>query len=114
MEAKIHDRRKNLICELVEDELYVPMKEKELAVFMQVKPEERADLKAVLEELLAEGKLTITKRGKYRKGEGKPQGLTGTFISNPRGFGFVETVGAERDLFIPETEVHGAFHKDKV
>ena len=33
------DTRKKLICELVDDKLYVPMKEKELAVFLQ-KPEE--------------------------------------------------------------------------
>lgn len=114
METKIHDRRKNLICELVEDELYVPMKEKELAIFMQVKPEERADLKLILEELLAEGKLNITKRGKYVKGDGKKDELTGTFISNARGFGFVEIEGREQDLFIPENGVNGAFHQDKV
>ena len=34
------EKRKKLICELVEDEKYVPMKEKELAIFMQVKPED--------------------------------------------------------------------------
>lgn len=116
MEKQIHERRKKLICELVEDELYVPMKEKELAVFMQVKPEERADLKQILEELLAEGKLQITKRGKYLKGDGKKQDeeLVGTFISNSRGFGFVEIEGREQDLFIPESGVNGAFHKDIV
>ena len=39
------EKRKRLICELVEDEKYVPMKEKELAIFMQVKPEDRRELK---------------------------------------------------------------------
>lgn len=114
METEIHDRRKKLICELVEDEFYVPMKEKELAAFMQVRPEERPELKQILEELLAEGKLNITKRGKYIKGEGKRDELTGTFISNARGFGFVEIEGREQDLFIPENGVNGAFHLDKV
>ena len=114
MEQKIHDRRKKLICELVEDEFYVPMKEKELAIFMQVKPEEREDLKLILNELLEEGKLQISKRGKYTKGEGKKDGLIGTFISNARGFGFVEIEGREQDLFISESYVNGAFHQDKV
>lgn len=116
MEQKTQERRKKLICELVEDELYVPMKEKELAIFMQVKPEERAELKQILDELLAEGKLQITKRGKYLKGDGKKQDeeLIGTFISNSRGFGFVEIEGREQDLFIPESGVNGAFHKDTV
>lgn len=114
MDQKLYEKRKKLICELVEDAFYVPMKEKELAAFMQVRPEERENLKRILEELLAEGKLQITKRGKYLKGEGRPEGLVGTFISNPRGFGFVEIEGREQDLFIPEDSVNGAFHKDKV
>ena len=90
------------------------MKEKELAVFMQVRPEEREDLKAILTELVAEGKLCLTKRGKYIKGDGKQGRLTGTFISNVKGFGFVEIEGREQDLFIPEDKVNGAFHKDIV
>ena len=108
------DRRKNIICQLVEDSCYVPMKEKELAVFMQVQSEDREELKSILAELVEQGKLELTKRGKYVKGSGKPLNLTGTFISNARGFGFVEIDGQEQDLFIPEEEVNGAFHKDIV
>ena len=114
MEQRIHDKRKKLICELVEDEFYVPMKEKELAIFMQVAPDDRADLKQILNELLEEGKLQISKRGKYSKGEGKKAELVGTFISNVKGFGFVEIEGYEEDFFIPESGVNGAFHKDTV
>lgn len=47
-------------------------------------------------------------------GDGVLAGLTGTFISNAKGFGFVEVEGREQDLFIPENEVNGAFHKDLV
>ena len=114
MDQNLHDKRKNLICQLVEDECYVPMKEKELAIFMQVAPEERQELKKILEELIAEGRLQMTKRGKYIKGDGIPNGFIGTFISNARGFGFVEVEGCEQDFFIPESEVNGAFHQDKV
>ncbi|MFR6589047.1 MAG: hypothetical protein ACLURV_01245 [Gallintestinimicrobium sp.] len=63
------EKRKKLICELVEDEKYVPMKEKELAIFMQVKPEDRRELKRILEELLEEGKIEQTKRGRYVRAE---------------------------------------------
>ncbi len=110
----MHEKRKKMIYDLVKDECYVPMKEKELAIFMQVKPEDRGELKAILDELLAEGKLSITKRGKYVEGKGSPDKLVGTFISNAKGFGFVEVEGREQDLFIPEEGVHGAFHKDIV
>ncbi len=106
------EKRKKLICELVQDELYVPMKEKELAAFMQVKKEERGEFREVLEELLKEGKLTVTAKGKYIKPE--TDFYTGTFISNARGFGFVEVQGLEEDLYIPENRVNGAYHQDTV
>ena len=52
MDRSLYEKRKNLICELVNDKFYVPMKEKELAAFMQVRPEEREELKTILNELL--------------------------------------------------------------
>ena len=111
---EIKDRRKELIIRLMDDDYYVPMKEKELAAFMQVNPEERGELKEILKELVSEGKLQITQRAKYVKSDGREEGLTGTFISNARGFGFVEIEGRDQDLYIPEGEVNGAFHKDIV
>ncbi len=112
MSKEIRDKRKKVICDLVEDSLYVPMKEKELAMFLQVSKEDREEFRRILEELLAEGKLSLTQKGKYMKSNGKS--LIGTFISNARGFGFVEIEGQEEDYFIPEDKVNGAFHKDTV
>lgn len=109
---EIREKRKKVICDLVKDELYIPMKEKELAVFLQVSREDREELKSILGELLAEGKLMLTSKGKYMKSNGKL--LTGIFISNAKGFGFVEVEGRAEDLFIPEDKVNGAFHKDTV
>ena len=113
MDRSLYEKRKNLICELVNDKFYVPMKEKELAAFMQVRPEEREELKTILNELLMEGRLQISKRGKYSKGE-EGGGLVGTFISHPKGFGFVEIEGRSEDLYVPESGVNGAFHQDQV
>lgn len=107
-----HDKRKKLIKELVNDPLYVPMKEKELAIFLQVNPEDRAELSNILKELLEENVIQISKRGKYSKGVNKT--LTGTFISNSKGFGFVEIEGESEDYFVPAEFVNGAFHKDIV
>ncbi|HBA48540.1 MAG TPA: ribonuclease R [Lachnospiraceae bacterium] len=112
------DARKKVICDLVRDPIYVPMKEKELAVFLQVSREEREELRQVLRELLAEGKLTLTAKGKYVESNGHM--LVGTFISNAKGFGFVEIEGTEgqhsgkEDLYVPEDQTNGAFHKDTV
>ncbi|MCM1467116.1 MAG: ribonuclease R [Alistipes sp.] len=112
MDKDLLEERKKMICGLVNDELYVPMKIKELAVFLQVAKEERGELAEVLEALVNEGKLTVTKKGKYCKADEAFK--TGTFISNQKGFGFVEIEGEEEDIFIPESEVNGAFHLDKV
>ena len=106
------EKRKKVICDLVNDPVYVPMKEKELVMLLQVSKEDREEFQRSLQELLAEGKLMLTIKGKYMKSNGKV--LTGTFISNSKGFGFVEIEGREEDLFIPEDKTNGAFHKDIV
>ena len=111
MTAEQLNQRKKIILELLDDAFYVPMKEKELAVFLQVSREDRNDLKICLDELVREGKITISAKGKITKGEKR---LIGTFISNRRGFGFVHVEGMEDDLFVPEDETHGAFHNDLV
>lgn len=106
------EKRKKIICDLVNDPIYVPMKEKELAMFLQVEKEDREEFRSVLQELLAGGQLMLTIKGKYMKSNGRV--LTGTFISNSKGFGFVEIEGRKEDLFIPEDKTGGAFHKDTV
>ena len=109
---KSFEERKKSIENFIDSEFYVPMKEKELAVMMQVEPDDRPVFKKALEELLLENRLQITKRGRYIRPEEKI--LTGTFISNGKGFGFVEIEGEQEDYYIPETKVHGAFHQDLV
>jgi ribonuclease R len=106
------EKRKKVICDLVRDPLYVPMKEKELAVFLQVAKEDREEFRSLLQQLLAEGQLMLTAKGKYMKSDGSI--LTGTFISNAKGFGFVEIEGSKEDLYVPEDKTGGAFHKDIV
>ena len=112
MDNELFEKRKKLICELVHDDMYVPMKEKELAAFMQVAKSEREEFKRVLDALLAEGKIQVTSKGKYIKQDENI--LVGTFIGNSRGFGFVEIDGREEDLYVPEDMTNNAFHMDKV
>ena len=110
--SEIKDKRKKVICDLVNDSMYVPMKEKELAMFLQVAKEDKEEFRQILQELLIEGRLMQTPKGKYVKSNGSI--LTGTFISNAKGFGFVEIEGRDEDLYIPEDKQGGAFHKDTV
>ena len=118
MEREQLEKRKKLVYDLMGEELYVPMKEKELATFMQVLPEFRDDLRQVLDELLSEGKVRVTAKGKYIKctnlAARDKEVLEGTFISHAKGFGFVEIEGRDEDLYIPEGKTGTAFHLDKV
>lgn len=108
----LFEKRKQRVFELICDRHYVPMKIKEIAILMQVAKEERPELEMILQELVDEGKIELTKRGKYKKLETKR--LTGIFTGNYRGFGFVTVEGEEEDIFIPEPYVNGAMHGDTV
>lgn len=112
MKKEILKERKKMLMKLFSDELYVPMKIKELAVFLQVKKSEREELEEVLHSLLEDGRIQVSKKGKYSLAQ--EEKLEGTFIGHPGGFGFVEVEGQKEDFFIPEEEVHGAMHHDTV
>ncbi len=109
---KTYDKRKKVVYDLICDELYVPMKFKEIAMLLQVSKEQRDDLRKILEELEEEGKIFLSKRGKYCKGEAKR--LTGIYRASLKGFGFVVIEGENSDIFVEEKDTAGAFDGDKV
>ena len=106
------EERKKVVYELICSEFYVPMKLKEMAIFMEIPKEQREELSEVLETLLLEGKIEVSQKGKYQKSKGKF--LTGVFSAHPKGFGFVTVDGMDADLYISEDDVHGAMHQDVV
>lgn len=114
MDREQFEKRKKIVYEFISDELYVPMKIKEIAIMLSVSKEQRSELEEILNALLAEGKIELSKRGKYTKAEGTF--LTGTFTGHVKGFGFVTVEGETEteDIFISAEHVNGAFHKDVV
>lgn len=109
---EIFEKRKKMIYDFICDEFYVPMKIKEFAILLQVPKEERGELKKILDALETEGKVRVSKKGKYVKGEAKS--LIGTYQAHQRGFGFVTIEGEDEDIFISEDDINGAFHGDNV
>ncbi len=109
---KTFEKRKKVVYDLICDELYVPMKFKELAMLLQAAKEQRDELREILEALEADGKIYLSKRGKYCKGEAKR--LTGTFRASLKGYGFVVTEDGEADIYIAEENTGGAFDGDRV
>ena len=65
MDREALEKRKKIVYEFICDDLYVPMKAKEIAMILQVSKEQREELHAVLDALLEEGKVELTQKGKY-------------------------------------------------
>lgn len=112
MSKNIYDEKKKKILSVINDKNYKPLKQKELAFLLQVEPDDREEFRDILADLVKEGKVLLNKRGKY-------QSLStlrkiGTFIGNPKGFGFVTVEGEEEDYFIGERDTGCAMHNDKV
>ena len=63
------EKRKKVMLDFISDDLYVPMKIREIAAVLQIPREQRGDLKAVLDALVDDGKISLSKRGKYSRGE---------------------------------------------
>ena len=97
---KLFEERKQRIYEFICDELYVPMKAKELAMILQVPKEQREEFRNMLDALVSEGKIVVSAKGKYTKNEDKT--LIGVYTAHPRGFGFVTIEGEAEDIFIGE------------
>ncbi len=111
MEDLMRERKEQLLS-AISDPSYVPMKLKELAVLLQVSKEHREELKEVLDALVAEGKISLSKKGKYGMPEiSRPIGI---FLGNARGFGFVSVEGRLQDVFIPADKTGGAMDGDRV
>ena len=106
------DKRKKVILDFISDDLYVPMKIKEMAIVLQIPREQRDELKQVLDALVEEGKISLSKRGKYSKGQAVR--LKGSFQANMRGFGFITPEDGSEDVFIAEENISGAFQGDEV
>ena len=101
MSNKTFEKRKKIIYDFICDDMYVPMKFKEMAMVLQVNKEQRDELRQVLESLEEEGKICLSKRGKYCKGEAEAS--SGTYRANQRGFGFVIIPEGGSGCFIGRT-----------
>ena len=65
MDKDLFKERKEKIYNFFNDENYKPMKFKEITNVLCIPREDREEFRKVLEELLAEGKITIDMKGRY-------------------------------------------------
>ena len=113
MEKDIFKQRRQMLADMIlNNELYVPMKAKEIAMLLDIPKAKRSELIEVLDSLVADGTIGVSKKGKYMKPENVA--LVGTFESTSRGFGFVVIPDREDDIFVKANDTMNAFYHDKV
>ncbi len=112
MTEELLNQRKETMLALLNDPTYVPMKLRELAMLLNLSRDQRDELREVMESLEQDGKVILTKRGKYKIPSA--EFLTGTFSGTAKGFGFVTVEGRPDDIYIPYDKVKDAMHGDRV
>lgn len=112
-ETDILKERKERILAYMESEGYVPIKRRDMRAMLSVPQEDREKFENLINELIAEGRVFETKKGKLAFPKDL-QMATGTFIGHARGFGFVTPDAGGEDIFIPASETMGAMQKDRV
>lgn len=114
MNDDLDKNRTQKIIDFINDDIYKPMKISDIAILLQVPPNEREDFQHIMDELIKEGRAVLTKKGKVMA-PGQLNMSVGTFIGNAKGYGFVVTDDKnERDIFIPAGLTNGAMHRDTV
>ena len=122
---KVNHDKKKYILDFISSKNYVPMKQGEMASLLQIPQKKKGELQDILDTLEKDDLIIQIHRGRYKKKKSKKSNshniydeskrLTGTFISHPKGFGFVERQDSdEEDVFIPAPYTGDAFHMDEV
>ena len=97
--------RKEMLDLLIHEEKYVPMKFFELAVMLQVPKKELTEFGKLLDQLVVEGRIEKSEKGKY-KPIVENNMLTGVFAGSAKGFGFLRPDDPDQpDVFIPAAGV---------
>ena len=112
MTEKEFNEKKKIILELLNDPIYVPMKAKELAAFLDVPKDKREELYKVLDLLYIDGSVMITNSLKYQKPASNY--AVGRFRATKKSFGFVVREGEADDIYIPAGRCNAAMDGDLV
>ena len=109
------DRKEKILSYMCSKE-YIPLKFAELMTVLDVPAEDEEELRDILTELCIEGKIYMTKKGRYMSVEGENSTVVGKLVCNAKGFfGFVICDDEnESDIFISGDDMGDAINGDRV
>lgn len=108
--------RKERILAFINSKEYVPLKFKELMAVLDVPTEAEEQLSEILSELCVEGKIYVTKKGRYVSVDNESLCAVGRLSCNAKGyFGFLICDDEdEEDVFVSGDDMATALNGDKV
>jgi len=113
-EKEINQEIKNKLLAFMREDAYKPLSRDELIQAFQDDSLQASELDEVLNSLLEEGSIIITRKNKYGLTE-KMNMVAGRIQGNKKGFGFLIPDNKDlRDLFIPAENLNGAMNDDRV
>ena len=104
--------KKELILNFMKEKSYVPMKAKEMAVFLSVPKEDKNEFKDILKQLEEEYKIEKNRKGNYVVTDDKY--VKGIFQLNQKGYGFVKQIDNEEEIYIAIENTNNALNGDVV
>ena len=107
------EEQKEKILSLMSDKEYVPMKAKEIAQIMCVPKDAYTDFIKILNELVSEYKINISKKGKYALVDDSKY-KKGKLQINERKFGFVKIENSDEKIYISGKNINNALNGDIV
>ena len=105
--------RKEKLLNFIKDNKFTPFSYNELALMLDVREEDLYELTRLLDELLSDKKVTLTKKKRYKYNEENDL-YDGEFIGHDKGYGFIVSKDFEKDFFVSKENRKNALNKDVV
>lgn len=108
------NERKEKILKYIKSKEYLPLKFDEMAAVLCVPEEDFDELSNILDELVKEGRVKLTKKKRYQPTDDDI--ISGTLLCNAYGFYafFKPDDENEEEIFITGEKLNGAMHTDRV
>lgn len=113
MVIKMNDRKEKILSYIKSKE-YLPLKLEEMAAVLCVPEEDFDKFSKILDELVSEGRVKLSKKKRYQLSDNEI--LSGTLLCNAYGYyAFIKPDDENEDeIFISGEKLNGALHTDKV